>query len=160
MALSMYEAEHGLYPSSFEILQRSGLLKEKSLLLCPIDSFGGYASRFDACSRKTSSVAFSYDNVLAWFPYMLTRLEQADSNHGVVACRLHGSRTARYSKGLGPGFCDYAWHMFEGTLLRLRKDGSVQTARLTHRRSNPWRGFSEVSVGVWELFTDEPEPKR
>lgn len=74
---------------------------------------------------------------------------------GVAACRLHGNRTESFEDGLR-NFCAAAWLMFEGPLLRLRKDGSVQTAKLTLDRSSlpgAGRGFS-----LWNLFTDEPNP--
>lgn len=68
-------------------------------------------------------------------------LSQADSNHGIVACILHGKRT---SGPLHPGLGGY-----KGIVLRLRRDGSVQKARRTGTCKDGVR-----SQCIWDLMTD------
>lgn len=51
-------------------------------------------------------------------------------------------------------FCLGNWFIYSGVILRLRFDGSVQTARLRPTT----RQDGSVHVGVWELCTDAPRP--
>ncbi len=160
MALQMYEASYESldppFPSTDELVA-SGLFDAK-LALCPLDPVGGYASRFESCRDPRSVVPTSYETLSRFDrdSTFLNKLMEADKNHGVAACRLHGHRTDFYARGLRD-FCLWAWQMYEGPLLRLRKDGSVQTAQLTLDTPsdvpNAGRRFS-----LWSLFTDEPEP--
>jgi type II secretory pathway pseudopilin PulG len=159
LALAMYEDAHGARPPSFEAATDAGLLKDVRLTKCPVDPVDGYASRWDRCSGKTHPYPQSYETIFGWYDFQIRRLEAADANHGVVACRLHGARTSRFSEGMSD-FCEKAWFMYEGTLLRLRKDGSLQTAKLSIKRKQRGLGLSEETVGVWELFTDAPMPPK
>lgn len=157
MALAMYEETAGRRFPSPDALVSSGLVSDPRILMCPLDGFDGYASRFDACHGDPHLYATSYETLHRFTEEhkFVRELDRADPNHGVAVCRLHGHRTESFEDGLR-NFCAAAWLMFDGPLLRLRKDGSVQTAKLTLHRSmvpNAGRGFS-----LWSLFTDEPNP--
>jgi prepilin-type N-terminal cleavage/methylation domain-containing protein len=156
MALAMYEEEFGSNPPSIEALSDAGILKSTALALCPDDPVGGYGSKWDLCHKVAHPYPQSYETIFQWYPYQLERLERADANHGVMVCRLHGDRTDRYRQA-AKLFCEYAWFMFEGPLLRLRKDGSLQTAKLRFKRVQKGPGLYEETVGRWQLFTDEKE---
>jgi competence protein ComGC len=161
MALALYDDLHevtaGIRFPSPDVLVQSGLITDAKILVCPLDLFEGYASRFDACHGESHNYATSYETLHRFTEEhkFVRELQRADPNHGVAACRLHGNRTESFEDGLS-NFCAAAWLMFDGPLLRLRKDGSVQTAKLTlHPSSEPGarRAFS-----LWNLFTDEPNP--
>jgi len=157
MGQTMYAESSGLPFPSPDALVEAGLISDALILLCPLDRFEGYASRFDACHGEPHAYETSYETLHRFTQdhKFVRELERADPNHGIAACRLHGWHTEHFVEGLR-GFCGSAWLMFEGPLLRLRKDGSVQTATLTLRPSsvpNSGRGFS-----LWSLFTDEPNP--
>lgn len=157
-ALAIYEGDFDKPPGSLDTLRATHALNAEAVTLCPVDPLEGYASRFQACSGKATRFPQTYETTLAWPDFRLEPLEAADPNHGVAACRVHGKPSEHYQLGMSR-FCEHAWTMFEGTILRLRKDGSVQTAKLTlHRRSLSGGAVSEVTMSIWELFTDVPDP--
>lgn len=156
-ALSLYDPEGDRLPPNLDVLASTGLLTSKELLLCPDDPVGGYASKFDACRKLPHTFAQTYETMFSWPEGMIQRLEKTDANHGLVVCRVHGQHGANYELGL-KRFCDYAWHMFQGTLLRLRKDGSVQSAKYRLHRKVVNGAVVEEAAMVWELFTDLPDP--
>lgn len=162
MALAIYEESYQAlsltYPSP-DSLVKAGLISDPRILLCPMDTFGGYASRFDACRGAPHAFPVSYETLHRFTAEhtFVRELERADPNHGVAACRLHANRAESYERGLRD-FCLSAWTMFEGTVLRLRKDGSVQHAKFSLRRSST--PYVEVGFSLWSLFTDEPNPFR
>lgn len=157
LAVAMYENDNGGYPPSLEALKDADILRSTAIVLCPDDPIGGYASKFDECRHVIRPFPQSYETMFHWYPYQIAQLRAADENHGIVVCRLHGDKTQRYAKSLAM-FCTYAWFMFEGPLLRLRRDGSLQTAKLRIRRKQKGPGLYEESVSRWQLFTDAPDP--
>lgn len=157
MAISMYEETAGGMPLNLDSLTGSGVLRDTRMLSCPSDVLGGYASRFDECQHKPVLNERSYETMLDFVEPYKAKIQRADPNHGVVVCRMHGNKTELYDNGLA-NFCDMAWFMFEGTLLRLRKDNSVQVAHLKFRAVRDEEGRRYPTVGVWELYTDVPEP--
>lgn len=158
VAVAMYEADNQTLPRNLDELREAQVAGIKSIALCPSDPVKGFSSRFDACRKKPHNFPQTYETMLDWIPEMADRLKAADPNHGVAVCRVHGDRAPSYALGMRQ-FCDYAWHMFEGPLLRLRRDGSVQTAKYRLHRRTANGVVLEESALVWELFTDVPDPK-
>jgi len=156
MAVGLYASSFGQGPRDIDEVVTSGQLSENRLLLCPSDVFGGYATKVAECHKERSrmpALAMSYESVLWWPEHMTSALEAADPNHGIIACRLHGARTPNFSAD-PDGFCSAAWLMYQGPLLRLRKDGSLQLAKL--KLFKPAVPGGAVGFHVWSLFTDEP----
>ncbi|MEW5882995.1 MAG: type II secretion system protein [Armatimonadota bacterium] len=161
LALQIYEetveGRKMRFPSTDDLIS-FGVFDAK-LAMCPVDPVGGYASKFDSCRGRAPRFTTSYETLSRFGrdSTFLSKLNDADPNHGVAACRLHGHKTASYNQGMR-GFCLWAWHMFEGPLLRLRKDGSVQTAMLELQTPVGMPGAGS-RFSLWSLFTDEPEPE-
>ncbi|GEM_PF-504513 len=154
--IEVYEQDAGSLPQDFDLLADTGYLAAPQILLCPSDPFLGYFSEFANCHQGGVRVPHhrqSYETNLWWPQNMKTALQQADQNYGIAACRLHANRTELFSSN-PTQFCSKAWLMFDGPLLRLRKDGSVQTARLTLRPEPNLQG-SGLGFNVYWLYTDE-----
>ncbi|MCL6623682.1 MAG: hypothetical protein K6T17_03565 [Fimbriimonadales bacterium] len=164
VALAVYREEYGTLPrhhgwvTSLRILAINGFVSME-LLFCPADGLGVYASRFAACGGQGTEFPISYLTIFWWDDRLWKQIQKADPNHGLVACRLHGYRTEWYGEGLRD-FCREWAFMFEGPLLRLRKDGSVESATF-HLGRNPSQGapgMVEPRFTYWYLFTDAPDP--
>ena len=102
--------------------------------------------------KAPSTPKTSYETVFGWSDDMLDKLEKRDSNFGVVACRVHGDHSESFRKGLAD-FCRFGPFMFSGPLLRLRRDGSVETATLTLPPMVSVPG-SKQSFSIFDLFVD------
>lgn len=152
--LAMYESDNDGMPKSFEQLQASNHRLPDSLFLAKGDPFRKFGSLKRDCDNSLSLVPTSYDNNLDWPDHMKQELEAFDANYGLIACRVYGNRTDYFQKAQA-NFCDNKNFAFEGVLLRLRKDTSVQTAKLPlHWGVNP--GSSRVGplFSVYDLYTD------
>ncbi len=156
-ALSLYADAYGDYPKDPSLLSHSEQLPAV-LLACPSDPFDGFASVAWQCRGRKSLLPFSYETMLDWHDELRSDLLAADANHGVLACRLHGVRESARAREV----CLDLPFMFHGTLLRLRRDSSVQTARYVVQSVEWPLGSGRYYPGAspWDLFTDEPRPKR
>lgn len=152
-----------IYVDSYDILPRLNLdpviqegLLPSSLLLCRQDSLEGFGSKAWACvspALRNTLHPTTYETPLHFQQTRVWKaLQDADPNHGMVVCRVHGNKTEAFN--VGAQFCDWAMMAYEGKLLRLRKDGSLQHAKLSFIRSGNLTHFSS-----WRLWTDEPEPE-
>jgi prepilin-type N-terminal cleavage/methylation domain-containing protein len=169
IATELYLAESDAFPPTLDALVETRCLDDARLLLCPSDPFQettmkSYSGQlFYRCpGYRYPNLKLiheqSYVSLFPYFklPYLVDAMERADSNHGLVVCRLHGAPTDRFALAMQgeKEFCEHAWWMTEGTLLRLRKDGSVQRAQLRFRPLDSGFGLS-----IWNLYTDAPQPK-
>jgi len=155
LAILMYAETNGSYPRiDLDPLVQEGLVTV-SLLHCKDDPFEGFGSKAWACKTPHLRSTVFHASFESPLHYQGTRiwdaLGDADSNHGILTCRLHGDKTVDY--GRDQNFCKWAMMAYEGKLLRLRKDGSVQQAKLQFASVGKTVHFSP-----WRLWTDEPEP--
>jgi prepilin-type N-terminal cleavage/methylation domain-containing protein len=126
-------------------------IRDRRILRCPADNYKHGAAWFGS-DRGADWIETSYLYYRPFTDLYARVLAQADPNHGIAVCVLHGKRR---SGPQGP----IAELDFVGKVLRLRLDGSVS------------RGYAEVlcyknrvSTGAvrhpWYLFTDiRPIPK-
>lgn len=151
MALSMYVEEVGTWPQrrALDCFEHSPSVQ--SILVCPSDGTRAFASKHMECIGQPSVVQTSYYSPFSKNPFLWQQLEEADANHGVAACRCHGSvRNVASAQG---GFCHQAPFYYHKKVLTLRKDGSVKV-----------RIVPDLTVGgnprfsMWQLFTDVPVP--
>lgn len=151
-ALSIYEADFNSLPPSISHLHKSSYAQDPRLFVCTEDPTGRWVT-LQRGFPPGSTIPFdlSYDSIFDQTS-MLQKVREADANFGMVTCRMHGERTRRFrldfdgAEGL---------HAFDGLLLRLRYDASVQRARLRVRGPGQLLRFE-----VWELWTDEANPFR
>lgn len=136
--------------------------KSREVFLCPLDHarewggvnwFGG-ANRY-AREQRISLSYFYFADPVGRYRELLRLLPQNDSNHGILACLLHGDCLANCRHDIPPtveACC-------QGLTLRARIDGSVQRA-YTYVRSciDPTDGAQSGIRDRWSLFTDVPCP--
>lgn len=126
--------------------------RNNDIFLCPLDVWGGASSETRFYKFKTSYPPFGHVDGLI---ETVRALEQADPNHGLTCCTLHGEPRANPL-----GFHPY--YSFDGRVLRLRKDGSVQVVNVPIRCFGP-RDTPNVVTDLarfpWELMTDAPCPE-
>ena len=123
---------------------------ELAIMKCPSDSFQPGANKM-ASNRIGEKISYFYAGAPSAF---WEDLENADPNHGVLACVAHGER-------VGDGAVLDPLNDTTGFVLRLRKDGSVQRAQVGHICFDPPEGGLMTTRATWLLFTDEwpcPEP--
>ncbi len=123
-----------------EVVGSSGTIK--SILKCTSDSTGG--ANIDMSRRLRVSASYFYLHSLTGFR---EALQAADANHGLLYCVLHGTKTA-----VAGDFVPI--RDTTGLVLRLRRDGSVQRAKVGHYCSvatpqGQLRGRQE-----WSLLSD------
>ena len=114
------------------------------ILKCPLDRFGG-ANVDDSKALGTASSYF----YLWWLPQFREKLFDADPNFGIAYCVLHG-------EWVTPG--DEAQIGTTGTVVRLRRDGSVRLAKVGHLCFDAGAGTMTYSRPHWTLITDAPCP--
>ena len=155
LALAMYESDHDdRMPRTFEALQASGYSLPEELFLAKADPFREFGSMARDCFAGQTTVATSYDNNLDWPEHLKQELEEYDGNYGIIACRVYGNRTDYFRKAQTK-FCAYRSFAFEGVLLRLRRDTSVQTAKLPlHWAVQPGSTKPSPMFSVFDLYTD------
>lgn len=149
IAWTIYADTHdGIEPESFS--QLAATRTNVSVLHCPLDKFEFGANREE--SRK-SGVRISY-----FMPYPITEyrnaLKNADANHGVIACVLHGE--GKPGRTIQDPLLDTT-----GLVLRARLDSSVQRVQVGDicvQGTGP--GIAKTRSN-WTLFTDAwpgPDP--
>ena len=123
---------------------------EFMIIKCPLDDFDPGANR-DASIAIGKKVSYEYPYPI---PDFWSKLEEADPNHGILVCVLHGER-------FGPSLTSSALMNTEGLVMRLRRDGSVSRAQVGRVCSSaPGLGVA-MFRSTWTLMTDEwpcPEP--
>jgi len=149
-AMMLYLDDHNEYPPRMQFLLPYA--RHKDIFLCPLDGRGGVAPETKFYKFKTSYPIFgeTYTNLA-----FVRALEQADPNHGLTCCLLHGEPRAN------PLGFD-AFYSFDGRVLRLRKDGSVQIVNVPIRCFGPpdrSNSITERARFPWQLMTDTPCPE-
>lgn len=116
----------------------------RSVFACPADPYPeGANSRVKRLTGVRGSYFYLSDTVLPLHNDRFVHdLQEADSNHGILACVLHGNRASEVSSS--------AFSAYKGIVLRLRRDGSIQIARQTaYCTREGGRGRC-----LWDLMTD------
>lgn len=155
LAILMYAETNGSYPRfNLDPLVQEGLVAT-SLLRCKDDPFEGFGSKAWACKSpqlRSTSFHTSFESPLHYQEtWIWNALGDADPNHGILACRVHGDKTVDF--GRESNFCNWAMMAYEGRVVRLRRDGSVQQANQQFVSVG-----NTVHISPWRLWTDEPEP--
>ncbi len=121
-------------------------LKSTEVLKCPRDTFGGVAM---ASTRQWSTpVSYFY---LPSDEEFRTQIQQADPNHGILYCVLHG-RSRITTEALSRESPAY---LTSGIVLRLRRDGSIQRANVHSVCYQDADGGVARIRHPWHLLTDE-----
>lgn len=117
----------------------------RPILKCPSDVFGGVNSQVSTAHGWPVSYM-----MLPSLPGFRESLQEADPNHGLFYCILHGEST------LGNQATNPMRDM-TGLTLRLRNDGSIQRANVGLWCSAPGRDGSVMAGrSPWALLTDIP----
>jgi prepilin-type N-terminal cleavage/methylation domain-containing protein len=154
LQLAMYESDHGELPQSLSILQGANYRIPAEMLLAKSDPFKRFGSMERECVTRVADLDTSFEHNLDWPEHLKSELATFDANHGVIACRVYGARTSYFDKAQSD-FCSYRNFAFEGVLLRLRKDTSVQTTRLNLSWSvQPGSSKLSPMFSVFDLYTD------
>lgn len=150
-AMMLYLDDYNEYPPGMRFL--FPYARNSDIFLCPLDDRGGVATETKFYKFKTSYRIFgeTYTDLT-----YVRALERADPNHGLTCCTLHGEPRPN------PLGFD-AFYSFDGRVLRLRKDGSVQVVnvpiRCFARRGDPPKVVTSKARFPWELMTDAPCPE-
>lgn len=117
----------------------------RSVFRCPADPSSGL-NRSAPTHQKLPTSYYPIPSIVDGFEDALTEL---DPNYTVFVCFLHGEKKTFLRDGLTDT---------SGTVLRLRRDGSV-----TRKQSTPkcWIGTDNAMVvgrDFWHVFSDAPAP--
>lgn len=153
-----YVDDYSEYPASLVPLISQ---TNNAVFRCPSDSWGG----LNVWTTLNAGYAVSY-----FYAHSINDrrkrelLERSDPNHGIVFCVLHAShdretvdRTYRRFRTTPEQAAHSTFPyppVFEGKLLRLRVDGSVQQARISPRCYQLPDGVTLVDVNPWYYLTD------
>lgn len=155
LAVSIYLEEFMSLPANFDQLALSQASRIDKILLCPSDLHSGFGTKAAVCEQRPIQTQTSYESVFG-MNGLITKLEEHDENHGIVICRLDAN-PSEWFKEASARFCQGYWAMYDGPFLRLRKDGSVQRAKLVIDRVQYGDEFAP-RLPVWRLYSDEPDP--
>ncbi|MFQ3609978.1 MAG: hypothetical protein SNJ72_00640 [Fimbriimonadales bacterium] len=170
VAATMYRNDYGEYPLHLQVM--TSYVKDPRIWICPSEPMPqdpqkvGEAVPPPHMPQRIITPYYFYTDISAnlstrvrrrlhheprlWVVYAARRLREADPNHGLFACVLHGE-----FKPLIPRR-PYITHLeYQGLTLRALQDGSVQRVQ-TQRRL-----YSDGSTSVrdlWPMFTDAPCP--
>jgi competence protein ComGC len=158
LAIELYRQNEGDWPIGIDPLVDASYFPP-DLLMSRVDPVGGYSSVLHGCHGREFKYKTSYETMLWWPQHMKNRLLEQDSNHGIVACRLHGRKTSYYQRGLAQFCPGNGTVMYDGVLHRLRLDGSVETAALELEwKQHPGSNRLSPSFNTWALYTDNLPP--
>lgn len=154
MAFQMYVSDNdGQHPPRFENLQRSGLIKEEGVRVCPSDPTRNWGGLVYEGQRPTflppETSQYSYVSAFNMPDWEWQALMASGANAGILVCQVHGRGTPALLP-FAPSINDY-----EGTILRLQTDGAVVT-RQTHWTYVPTETGPRIAYGnFWSLFCDD-----
>jgi prepilin-type N-terminal cleavage/methylation domain-containing protein len=145
LAWSLYMQNSGdVMPVRLE--EFTSLANETSKVLkCPADVPAGSYPR--ASNRMGAPVSYGF---ITGRPGFRDAISEADPNHGILYCVLHGQRIHSVSAEFS------AERDTTGIVLRLRKDGSIQRAKVGHMCSPPSSQGQLRGRQHWNLLTDIP----
>ncbi len=134
-------------------------LKATEVLRCPRDVWGGVKRS----ATQQWGVPVSYGYLPIEEPF-LTLLQEKDPNHGILYCILHG----KLNIGEQSLTVETPEYLTTGTVLRLRRDGSIQRAKVhllcyKHpqggliRIRHPWHLLTDVRPCPYEVCFVHPE---
>lgn len=150
LAWSMYVEDYdGAYPSM--IGQTVPYVRDKRVLICPLDAFGGASPH--ATRRLSAPVSYFY--LLSDDVNLVKNIEilrHYDANHTVFYCVLHGTPCG--ASGLG-----FAKNSFDGKVLGVRADGSVRAKQVEFRCFRLQDGTYLIVRPPWKFVSDEPCPR-
>ncbi len=158
-AALQYRQDYGDFPPFIQYVYP--YTKSKEVFLCPHDharEHGGANALFGAnpyATENNIALSYRYFSEPAFnIELILKLLPQADPNHGIIVCLLHGEckPECRNDIPFVLGTC------CEGLTLRVRMDGSVQRAYTYLRRVSSSDGAPTYVRDHWKLFTDAPCP--
>jgi len=155
--MNMYAEDHsGGYPLT-DVSPLFSYAGNKEVFRCPEDDIG--ISGMPRIRRGTSLITYTipFDQsepgpapgVDAW-----RLLAEADSNHGLVYCFLHGE-----PRLAGPNDKFHARTRFKGRIAVVLKDGSVHWRRSPMRRLRLNLGYSVGGRCAWEILTQLAMPR-
>ncbi len=172
-AMVMYRGDYGEYP--FSMKRMLSYLKNEDILVCPMEpnpelimglfprgngissyyTIGGLGKDLrrdivEQIERENPGHEVDYYTYLR-NEYVYRLLREADPNHGLLACVLHGEYQ---------GYSEVSHVRYEGLVLRTLQDGSVQRAQVYFRRyDTDGDGFRDTGRReTWRLLTDAPCP--
>ena len=144
LALEMYRGDSDTkYPLFLKDLV-AGNAAVKAALVCPSDETGG--ANVGETARTGSKVSVIY-----WRPYpegYREAVADADPNHGVAYCVLHGRRLPSLDGSADPRLDT------TGTVVRLKADGSVKNANVGLHCGALSNGSTLQFRTEWSLLTD------
>lgn len=150
VAWTMYiDDSAGTYPLNMVLIYP--YVRNKEVFSCPTDAFGGasiYTSR-----RLGTPVSYFYllsEDVNSFAS--IDVLRQRDPNHGVFYCVLHGKPCPTPPKS-------HPKYAFEGRVLRVRVDGSVQQGWVGYRCFRLSDGGYAIFRPQWQFVSDKPCPR-
>lgn len=128
LALTLYRESDGAYPpDNLDPLVTTGVLRSETLLLLAGDPYpNGFASQLANCEGKNRPGNTKLKSSIEWVfatdesgkqLFLDTIIRPLDSNPGLLAVRIYGSRAIGSDCNRGEFF---------GRFLRVREDGSVQ----------------------------------
>lgn len=140
VAWSNYLHDWDGHPPALPLLVKNA----QAVFACPSDPYpNGANSRVQMFTGVRGSYFYlSSTPTISPTDSLLKDLQDADPNHGILVCVLHGRRA--------PEPIGSAWSDFLGLTLRLRRDGSIQQVRQT--ASCDGRGGRGRCL--WDLMTD------
>ncbi len=149
IAMEIYQGDHGEFPVTrhLEPLVHAKLLPA-NLLMFPGDPFkDGYGYTFSHCMEKVNlpTIRTSVEDPFVQEGF-LRKLIATDENFGIAADRTGGHQNPREAN------CATISMEFTGTLLRLRRDGSVQTTQFKLTET----ADGQLGFERYRLFTDRP----
>ncbi len=151
LAWTMYCSDYdGTYPLHAALV--FSYVRNREVFACPVDSFGG-AVRYTS-TRLGTPVSYFYllsDDVNSFRNIFILRA--IDANHGVFYCVLHGKPCPLMLHG-------NAKHAFDGLVLRIRVDGSLQNAWVGYRCFRLPDGGYHVARPQWAFVSDTPCPEK
>lgn len=141
VAFENYRQDYNQFPPKVALL--ASYVKEKAVLRCPADVYPQGAGSFESMWTVSTSYFYFLPGVVEY----LGALQDADPNHGILVCVVHGKRISEDL--LGP-----ADLTFTGKVLRLLIDGSVHPKYAETLCFIDAEGTFTETRHRWHLFSD------
>jgi prepilin-type N-terminal cleavage/methylation domain-containing protein len=149
-AYALYLQDYGQPAPGFSDLMP--YIRDRRVVRCPVDHYKLGAAYMFSGRRVGQEVETSYYYFLPFAEDWLSVLESKDANHGIAVCVLHGQPKT-------PDLEGPAQLVYQGKVLRLRKDGSVKAVQVEFLCYREDGGISEMRH-PWLLYTDiRPIPR-